>query len=174
MTVNLFSHGNNIMYIIKRQVQTVDRKKLLLILPYLGKFSLQSKDKLQKLFEKKLPFCSLQIVFKTNKRIANFFPFKDKVPSSLVSHNVYYFKCSGCNSCYYGLAERHTKVRWCDHIGISWRTGSKIVGVRTEIKDHSTKCKTTPSLDDFNIISNDNNSLRLKIKESLYNVIALT
>ena len=158
----------NKIFTTKKQVQTAEKKKLLLVLPYLGKFSLQTKNNLLKLFKKTLPFCDLQILFKTEKRLCNFFPFKDKVPLSLVSHNVYYFKCSGCNSCYYGLAERHTKVRWCDHVGISWRTGSKIVGVQTEIKDHTKTCAYTPTLDDFKIISKDNDSLKLRIKESLY------
>ena len=163
----IFQFFNKI-YTVKQQVHTVEKKKLLMVLPFLGKFSLQTKDKLQKLMKKTLPFCSIRIIFKTQKRICNFFPFKDKIPLSLVSHNVYSFKCSGCDSCYYGLAERHTKVRWCDHIGISWRTGSKIVGVQTEIKDHSNICKTKPNFDDFKIIANDFDSLKLKIKESLY------
>ena len=51
---------------------------------------------------------------------------------------------------------------------MSWRTGSSIVGVQTEIKEHATICKHKPTLDDFKIISKDNDSLRLRIKESLY------
>ena len=160
-------HFFNKLHTTKKQIQT-ERKKLYLILPYLGKFSLQTKRNILKLFKKSLPFCNLQIVFKTQKRLSNFFPFKDRTPTSLVSHNVYFFKCPGCNSCYYGLSERHTKVRWCDHISVSWRTGKQIVGVKTEIKEHSKTCNSIPSLKDFKIISNDDNTLRLKIKESLY------
>ena len=59
-------------------------------------------------------------------------------------------------------------VRWYDHIGLSWRTGKQIVGVKTEIKEHSQVCKISPTVENFRIISNDNNSLKLKIKESLY------
>ena len=89
------------LYAIKKPViSTVEKKKLFLVLPYLGKFSLQTKDSLTRLFKSKLRQCKINIVFKTQKRLSNFFPFKDKVPTSLVSHNVYFFKCSGCDSCY--------------------------------------------------------------------------
>ena len=161
-------HFFNKIYTPKKLIHTVDRKSLYLILPYLGTSSLQTKRNILKLFRKRLPFCKLQVVFKTQKRLSNFFSFKDRTPPSLLSHNVYFFKCPGCNSCYYGLSERHTKVRWCDHIGLSWRTGNQIVGVKTEIKEHSKSCNTVPSIKNFKIISSDDNTLRLKIKESLY------
>ena len=155
-------------YTKKKIIQTVEKKKLLIVLPFLGSFSLRTKRDLLKLFKESLPSCSLQIVFKTQTRIRNFFPFKDKIPNSLLSHNVYFFKCTGCNSCYYGLSERHSKIRWYDHIGLSWRTGSKIVGVRTEIKDHSRTCKTTAQIENFKIIESEHNPIKLKILESLY------
>ena len=158
----------NKIYTVKKQISTVEKKKIIIVLPFLGSFSLQTKRELQKLIKEKLPFCSLQIVFKTKRRISNFFRVKDKIPKSLLSHNVYHFKCTGCNSCYYGLSERHTKVRWCDHIGQSWRTGSKIVGVPTEIKDHINTCKTTANMNNFKIVESEHNVLKLKILESLY------
>ena len=55
-----------------------------------------------------------------------------------------------------------------DYRGISWRTGKSIVGLQTEIRDHLKTCKTEAKFDDFKIVSSDNNSLRLKIKESIY------
>ena len=158
----------NKIYTKKEVVQTVEKKKLILVLPFLGSFSLRTKHELLKLLKGSLPACSLQIVFKTQRRICNFFQFKDKIPTHLLSHKVYFFKCTGCNSCYYGLTERHSKIRWCDHIGLSWRTGSKIVGVRTEVKDHTLKCNTEANIDNFKFIETENNSLKLKIIESLY------
>ena len=127
------------------------------------------KHKLEKLFHTKLPFCyNVRIIFKTNKRVSHFFTFKDKIPKQLMSHQIYHFKCIGCNSCYVGLAERHTIVRWCDHLGIPWRTGGKIVGVATEIKQHLQECNSNCSFDNFNVIGQDNKTMNLKIKESLF------
>ena len=85
-----------------------------------------------------------------------------------MSHQVYKFECTGCDSSYVGLAERHTFVRISDHLGTSWRTNKPIIGVQTEIKDHihTRNCKI--SLDNFKIVSQDNDSMRLKIKESLF------
>ena len=64
-------------------------------------------------------------------------------------------------------------------MGLSWRTNKPIVGVPTEIKDHLKYCNNNNndnnnnnndnniSLEHFKIVANDNNTLHLKIKESL-------
>ena len=52
-------------------------------------------------------------------------------------------------------------------MGLSWRTNKPIVGVPTEIKEHIKRCDNNISLEEFKIIANDNNTLNLKIKESL-------
>ena len=155
--------------IVKKEVATVEKKRLFILLPYLGKYSFEVKKKLHKLIKHSLPFCNIRITFKCQNRLSNYFRFKDRIPTSLLSHKVYFFTCAGCNSCsYYGIAERHNKIRYCDHLGKSWRTGKNIVGLQTEIRDHLNTCKTEATLDDFKIVSSDNNPFRLKIKESLF------
>ena len=52
------------------------------------------------------------MVFTTNYRIGNLFRFKDKLPSSLTSKIVYFFKCSRCNSTYVGL-QNDTEIKEC-------------------------------------------------------------
>ena len=94
--------------------------------------------------------------------------FKDKIPTLHQSHIVYKFTCNGCNAIYYGLCERHTKVRWADHMAISWRTGLPNVGVKSEVKDHMLECDTPVIFDCFNIIARDETLFRLRIKESLF------
>lgn len=42
------------------------------------------------------------------------------------------------------------------------------MGLKTEIRDHLNVCKTEATLNDFKIVSSDNNPFRLKIKESLF------
>ena len=154
-------------YTVKKIVHTVERKPTWIILPFLGRYSLISKRKLQILFRQTLPMCNLRVMFRSSKRLSHFFSFKDKIPLKLWSHNVYHFTCTGCNSCYIGLAERHTYVRWCDHLGLSWRSGQPIVGVQTEIKSHIATCKTSCDFDNFKVLTGDSDVMRLKIKESL-------
>ena len=52
------------------------------------------------------------MVFTTNYRIGNLFRFKDKLPSSLRSKIVYFFKYSRCNSTYVGL-QNDTEIKEC-------------------------------------------------------------
>ena len=152
---------------MKKTVHIVERKPIWIILPFLGRYSLVTKRKLLILFRHTLPMCNLRVMFRSSKRLSHFFSFKVKIPLKLWSHNVYHFTCTGCNSCYIGLAERHTYVRWCDHLGVSWRSGQPIVGVQTEIKSHIATCKTSCDFDNFKVLTGDSDVMRLKIKESL-------
>ena len=156
------------LYITKPQITTVEKKQLFLVLPFLGKQSLELKHKLEKVFNNSLPFCNLRILFNSSRRLSNWFSFKDKIPKHLLSHNVYHFQCTGCDSSYIGLAERHTFVRIYDHLGISWRTNKPIVGVPTEIKEHVKIRNCEISADNFRVLAQDNDSMRLRIKESLF------
>ena len=63
--------------VIKRsQVTTVEKKTLILSLPYLGDISLQTRTKLRKSFKDILNCCKLQIVFKSQRKLT-VFQFKD-------------------------------------------------------------------------------------------------
>ena len=65
------------------QVTTVGKKTLIMSLPYLGDISLQTKTKLKKSFKGILNFCKLQFVFKSQRKLANVFWFKDRLSSNL-------------------------------------------------------------------------------------------
>ena len=56
---------------------TVEKKTLILSLPYLGEYFLQTRTKLRKSFIDILNCCKLQIIFKSQKKIANVFQLKD-------------------------------------------------------------------------------------------------
>ena len=58
------------------------------------------------------------------RRIASFFPFKDKVPKYLRSSVVYLFKCRCCSASYVGQNTRHLHTRISEHLGISPITGN--------------------------------------------------
>ena len=143
-------------------------KVVRLVLPFLGKQSLELKKVLLKCVSKNLPKgFKLNIVFRSQTTISQFFKFKDSLPKHLLSHIIYKFTCDRCNSVYHGLTQRHIKVRWCEHLGLSPYTSKSIVGVKSEIRDHSVKCGENAKWENFRIVARDDNPFNLKIKESL-------
>ena len=78
------------------QETTVEKKTLILSLPYLaylGDISLQTRTKLKKSFKDTLNCCKLHIVFRSQRKLANVFQFKDCLPFDLVSGVVYKYTC---------------------------------------------------------------------------------
>ena len=100
------------------QITTARRKILIPPIPYLGDISLQTRTKLRKTFKGTFNCCKLQIVFKSQRKLANDFRFKDRLPFDLVSGGVSKYSCGKCNSSYYGELHRHLKVRSGEDIGI--------------------------------------------------------
>ena len=86
--------------------------------PYLEDISLQARTKLRKSFKGTFNFCKLQIVFKSQRKLANDFRFKDHLPFNVVSGGVCKYSWGKYNSSYYGELYRHLKVRSGEHIGI--------------------------------------------------------
>ena len=148
------------LYTPKHSVATVSKKELLLVLPYLGKMSLQNRTQLCKLVRDCFPFCKVNFVFKTTVRLSNFFKYKDKICKDLCSGGVYKFACCGCNATYYGKTKRHFKVRYSDHNGLSALTGKRIKAsyLSTAVKDHLMFCVYTPSFDNFSIFAYSENN----------------
>ncbi|XP_057298541.1 uncharacterized protein LOC130629389 [Hydractinia symbiolongicarpus] len=139
----------------KEVTHTAEKKNILIVLPFLGKTSLQTRTKLEKLFKSTLHCCKLSVVFRTHTRLSNFFRFKDLLPKELKSGFIYRYKCSGCNATYIGETSRHLKVRASEHLGVSPLTGKKSTSsICTAIKD--------------SILSRGNNRYLLEIKESFF------
>ena len=59
------------------------KKTLLLVYSYLGPLSLQTRTKLRKSLKDILNCCKLQIVFKSQNKLAKTFRFKDRIPKEL-------------------------------------------------------------------------------------------
>ena len=66
-------------HVVKETTRTVEKKPLVLVLPYLGSISLQTRTNLKKSLKNTLNCCKLQIVFKNKTRLSNFY-FKDGTP----------------------------------------------------------------------------------------------
>ena len=112
--------------------------------------------------------CKLQFVFKSQRKLASVFRFKDRLPYDLVSGVVYKYTCGSCKSPYYGETDRHLKVTCVEHIGISPLTSKKIKPSKENaIRDHLLICNNVPSFDEFSILAHGNNRFFLEIKESL-------
>ena len=98
-------------HLVKEKVPTVERKRLLLVLPYLGVISLQTRTKLQQAIKGVLNCCKLEIAFKCQTNLSNSFRFKDPIPKDLISGIVYKFQCGLCNESYYDKGIRHLDIR---------------------------------------------------------------
>ena len=150
----------NQVYLKRPEVQTVEKKTLTCVLPFLGNLSLQTR--------KTLRCCKTQFVFKSQRKLSNVFRFKDRLPSDLISCVVYKFQCGRCNSSYYGETDRHLKVRCGEHIGVSPKTFNKIKpSDESSVREHLLFCNHDPSFDYFTILVHGTNKFLLEIKESL-------
>ena len=69
------------LYVPKQIVPTVPTKELLVVLPYLGIFSLSLRKGLYKSVSKSLPQCNRKVIFQSKNRLSSFFKIKDSVSS---------------------------------------------------------------------------------------------
>ena len=72
-----------------------EKKDLVIVLPFLGKLSLDLRTRLRNSISKNLPFCKIRVIFKSSTRISNFLQFKVIMPCCSRSNVVYKFSCGG-------------------------------------------------------------------------------
>jgi len=124
-----------------------------------------------KILFKKLPTYKIQVIFTVPYKMGNMFRFKDRLPESISSCVVYFFKCSSCNATYVGQTRRHQKVRFSEHAGISARTGKSLKPTlvnASSIKEHAIRNQHKVEINnDFTILSKGGNLNHLEIKESI-------
>ena len=80
---------------------TAAKKKLILVLPYLGQQLFESRNRIQCCFKKHALIFNLKAVFQLRQRLSTLFTLKDKISKMLLSNLVYKFKCNICNDNYY-------------------------------------------------------------------------
>ena len=163
-----FKNFLNNVHLVKENVPTVEKKHSLLVLPYLGIISLQTRTKLRQALKGVLNFCKLEIVFKCQARLSNSSRYKGPIPKDLISGVVYKFRCGLCNKSYYGETIRHLDIRSGEHIGVSPLTEKKVKpSNNSAICDHLLHCNFLPSFDNFSVLAYENKKYLLEIKESL-------
>ena len=155
------------LHISEKVILTVPKKVLFTVLPCLGRFSSNSKQKLRTCFKNSLPQCHIKIILKSTNCISSPFRFKNVIPKELESHLVYKFSCGNCNVTYYSKTEHHLNVRSSEHIGISHLTGKMVECKPSTIADHLLLHNHDSDSNDFTILCRDNNGFRLIIKKSI-------
>ena len=166
-------------FIHKKFISNVDctdeRQKIVISLPYLGKYSNEVKKKFKSFASKYLKSnFKIDIVWNSTRKVRHFFPFKDRLPKHLCSNVLYRYSCEGCNSFYIGKTARHFLVREYEHLGVSIRTGKnykynpKNVNNSAILKHINESETCTGNIDDFTMIGSARCDYHLKIIRSLY------
>ena len=120
---------------------TAEKKDLVIVLPFLGKLSLDLRTRLRTNISKNLPFCKIRVIFKSSTRFSNFFQDKNKMPYCLRSNVVYKFSCGTCNATYYDQTYWHLSVKVGKHLSVSPLTGKKSKSKKyTAVKDQMLFC----------------------------------
>ena len=157
---------NNV-HLVKENVPTVEKKRLLQVLPFLGIISLQTRTKLQQALKGVLSYCKLE-VYKCRTRLSSSFRYKDPIPKDLISGVIYEFQCGLCNESYYVGIIRHLDIRSGKHIGVSLLTRKKVKpSSSSAICDHLLHRNFLASFDNFNVLAHGKKKYLLEIKESL-------
>ena len=155
-------------YVTKAIQDIVNKKQLLIVLPFLSVQSFLVRKRLQSCIRNTIPYCSLRLVFQSKTRLSSLFRFKDIIPKETSLHLVYKFTCSCCNATYYGESERHFFVRASEHLGITPLTGKRVRNPKkSAIFDHILLNGHDVSFEDFTIVLKESNRFKLHLKESL-------
>lgn len=116
-------------------------------------------------------FCCLdpKLVLRNPKTLGSCFKFKDTIPTLMRSLVVYKYTCPKCNfGTYLGSTKRMLRVRIDAHCGVSHRTGCNLNRKEySSIREHSNKCNSPISYDQFKIIGQATDETSLLILESL-------
>ena len=110
---------------VSRNIECTDEKqKIVISLPFLGRYSNDIKRKLKSMASKYFKSnVKVDIIWSSTRKICHFFSFKDRLPRHLCSKVLYRYSCDGCNSFYIGKTARHFLVKKYEHLGQSIRTG---------------------------------------------------
>ena len=154
----------------KRPEVNFEKNEFVFVIPYLGKQSFLIKKRLIRLFSSTYKEAKLKIVYKSACKLRNIFSCKDKTPFYTQSLVLYKFLCGCCNVTYVGKTKRHCKIRMCEHLGLSHKTGKNLKyseAHATVVRSHLEVTKHICDFDSFKIIGHARNDFELLIKESL-------
>ena len=128
---------------------------------------MQTRTKLRKSLKDFLNCCKLQILFKSQNKLAKAVHFKDRILKELPSGVVYKFQYGFCNESYYAECVRHFNVRIGEDIRISSLTKRIVKPKGSAASDHLLLCNHSPSFENFGVLTKENKKFLLELKESL-------
>ena len=141
------------------------KKRLTCALPFFGKRSLPLRSRLVNNVDKTIRFCSLKVVFQSQRKLNTLFRFKDTVDKKIRSFLVYKYSCCNCNPTYYS---KTFFTRAAEHRGVSNLAGKRLKNVKdSAVSDHLLQCNYTIDFDHFDILATDLSKFNLLVKESL-------
>ena len=97
----------------------VSKLQLTCVLPYTGKSSLELRARFRRMIEKNIPFCKLNVVFRSTCRLFHMLRSKDFLEKKILSGIVYRYMCSNCKVTYYGKTFQNFFTRASQHARIS-------------------------------------------------------
>ena len=154
-------------YTPKVPVPTVQRKEILMVMPYLGQMSVVLKRNICQLVRKFYPTVDVKIVFKRGYQINNMFNFKDRFPLKCASGVIYYIECKKCeqSAAYLGKTINTLYERF---YGSNGHLNPKTVN--SALLDHCSEsgdpdCKF--NFDDIKVLDSCNKDYQLRIIESV-------
>ena len=147
---------------------TFAKKYILVVLPFLGLFSLNLRSRLYHCFNKTLPQWNIKVIFQSKNCLRNLFQFKDSILKELPSLLVFKFLSSNRNITYYGETERHLSARFGEHSSLSALTGKHVNNnKKLAVKYHCFFFNHMGLFKDFLILTYDSNPFKLLAKEFL-------
>ena len=106
-------------------------------------------------------------MFKSQKKLAKTFRFKDGIPKELTSDVVYIFPCELYNESYYGECVRYLNARIGEHIGISPFTKKKVKPKGSAVNGHLLLPNYSPSYKTFSVLTKEKKRSLLELKENI-------
>ena len=132
-------------------------KDVYINLPFKGEQSSKIKKQLPRLFSRMAPWIKLNFLFHASNKLSKLSKLKSVLPIVKCSHLIYHISCSECDEFYIGLTNRRLKTRIYEH-----KTNEN-----SALFKHSFLTDHVINYSNPKILTRDNNSFRLQIKETL-------
>ena len=87
-------------FVKKKVVLKALEKKLVCVLPFLGKKSMQLRTRLVNSIESNLKICKLEVIFQSPCKLNSLFRYKDSLQKKIRSDTIYRYMCSNCKVTY--------------------------------------------------------------------------
>ena len=141
---------------------TAPKKKMFLVLPYLGLQSKIAHKQIMSCINKFYGCIDLRVIFQSTRRIESFFPYKDRLSRGQMAKIVYKAACWDCNDFYIGKTKRRLHDRKTEHFK------ALINGHHTSaLADHVTSTGHSLKWDHSEVLAKGRSDTHCKIKETL-------